>query len=425
MQFFLRHKFNYYLTLAVIATTLFSWLNLNSYLIILLLLCRLLDGGPKATLRAAFTNIWFWTFSVIFLIELAGLLYTHDLFSAWKHMESKATLMAIPFILLAGPFTDNTGYRKLMTAYCLLLAATCLYCLAMAVVAWHWQHDIGVFFYHQLTSAVGVNAVFFSGYVLIAVLFLLFSGLSPVSLFSSRRPRAAILRGLRISLVFFFTGMMILLSSRLLLMLLAVAFVVYMIGRRRPKMKLTAAFSVALLIALILAALAFTDNPFSRRYRELSPGQVTKSIRHDEPLTYPTVNGISLRLFMWRAAFDILTERHAWSIGVSGGDSQIRLNQKYLDAGLSQGYLGYNFHNEYIEVLVHSGLIGLAIFLLSIAAQIALARAANSPAAVFTTALVLVLCATESALEMQHGLFLCCFFPLLHLCRRENQSTWN
>jgi O-antigen ligase len=423
MQFFLRNKFNYYLTLAVIATTLFSWLNLNSYLIVLLLLCRLLDGGPKATLRAAFTNKWFWTFSVIFLIELAGLLYTHDLFAAWKHMESKATLMAIPFILLAGPFTDNTGYRKLMTAYCFLVAVTCLYCLAMAVLAWHWQHDIGVFFYHQLTSAVGVNAVFFSGYVLIAVLFLLFSGLSPVSLFTSRRPRAAIVRCMRISLVLFFTGMMILLSSRLLIMMLAIAFVVYVIGRRRPKIKLTAAFSAALLIALVLAALAFTDNPFSRRYRELSPGQVTKSIRNDEPLSYPTVNGISLRLFMWRAAFDILTEQHAWPVGVSGGDSQIRLNQKYMDAGLSQGYLGYNFHNEYIEVLVHSGLIGFAIFLLSIAAQIALARAANSPAAVFTTALVLVLCATESALEMQHGLFLCCFFPLLHLCRRENHSA--
>jgi hypothetical protein len=38
--FFLRKKLHLYLTLAVIATTLFSWFNINSYLIILLLLCR-------------------------------------------------------------------------------------------------------------------------------------------------------------------------------------------------------------------------------------------------------------------------------------------------------------------------------------------------------------------------------------------------
>jgi O-antigen ligase len=416
-RFFLRHTFNYYLTLSVIATTLLSWLNLNSYLIILLLLCRLFNGSPRVALRAAFTNIYFWAFSVIFLIELAGLLYTHNLFAAWKHMESKATLVAIPFIFLAGPFTDNTGYRKLLTAYCLLLAGICLYCLSMAVINWHWQHDVSVFFYHELTASVGVNAVFFSGYVLVAILFLLFTGLSPVSLFSRRRPHAVVVRGLRIALVLFFTGMLFLLSSRQMLMLMGVAFIAYAIGRRRPKMKLTATFSVVLLIALVLAALAFTDNPFSRRYRELSPRQVTKSFRNSEPLATPAVNGISLRLFMWRAAFDILDEQHAWAIGVSGGDSQYRLDQKYMDAGLSQGYLGYNFHNEYIEVLVHSGLIGWALFMLAIAGQIALARAVDTPAAMFTTALVLVLCATESALEMQHGLFLCCFFPLLHLCR--------
>src|SRR5580693_8009402 len=110
---FLRKPFYYFLVLAVIATTLFSWFNLNSYLIILLVICRLTDGSPRVALRTAFRNIFFWGFAVVFLIELAGLLYTHDLAAAWKQMESKATFLAIPFIFLAGPFTDASGYRKL------------------------------------------------------------------------------------------------------------------------------------------------------------------------------------------------------------------------------------------------------------------------------------------------------------------------
>src|SRR5579863_5700146 len=113
---FLRNPFYYCLVLAVIATTLLSWFNLNSYLIILLLICRLTDGRPGVALRTAFGNIFFWAYVVIFLIELMGLLYTHDLAVAWKQMESKATFLAIPFIFLAGPFTDYSGYRKLMTA---------------------------------------------------------------------------------------------------------------------------------------------------------------------------------------------------------------------------------------------------------------------------------------------------------------------
>jgi O-antigen ligase len=399
--FFLDKKPHFYLTLAVIATTLVSWLNLNSYLIILLVLCRLLDGSPRTALRTAFGNLFFWAYAIIFLIELAGLLYTHDLYAAWKHMESKATLVAIPFIFLAGPFTDPNGYRKLLNAYSWLLAVVCLYCLSMAALEFRWQHDIKVFFYHDLTSAVGVNAVFFSGYVLIAILFLLFS---------------IKVRGMRIVLLLFFTGMMLLLASRLLLLLLAVVFIVYAIGRRLRNLK-AAAYSLALLIALGLAALAFTDNPFSRRYQELSPGRLSSSIQR-EPISDASANGISLRLFMWRSAFQILQEHHAWALGVTGGDSQTLLDQKYLDAGLYQGFLGYNFHNEYIEVLVHSGLLGLILFMLAVAALIVMARNTGTLPAVFTTGLILLLCSTESALEMQHGLFLSCFFPLLHYCGR-------
>jgi O-antigen ligase len=405
-RYFLRNPFYYYLVLAVIVTTLFSWFNLNSYLIILLLVCRLTDGSPRVALRTAFSNIFFWAYAVIFLIELVGLLYTHDLAAAWRQMESKATLVAIPFIFLAGPFTDSNGYHKLLTAYCWLLAAVCLYCLSMAAVEYHWQHDIRVFFYHDLTSAAGVNAVFFSGYVLIAILFLLFSSRG---------------RG-RIIPILFFTAIMVLLSSRLLLLLLGVVFVVKAIGRRRSGLNLAAAYSFALVIAIGLAMLAFTDNPFSRRYQELSPGRVSTSIQ-GVSISDASANGISLRLFMWRAAFQILNEQHAWVLGVTGGDSQDLLDHKYLEAGLYQGYLRYNFHNEYIEVLVRSGLVGLTLLMLWFAALIRMTRKTDTIPAIFTTALILVLCFTESVLEMQHGLFLCCFFPLLHYCGRPASAS--
>jgi O-antigen ligase len=406
LRYFLRNPLYYYLVLAVIVTTLFSWFNLNSYLIILLLICRLADGSPRVAFRTAFSNIYFWAYAVIFLIELAGLLYTHDLAAAWRQMESKATLIAIPFIFLAGPFTDSNGYRKLLTAYCWVLAVVCLYCISMAAVEYHWQHDIRVFFYHDLTSAAGVNAVFFSGYVLIAILFLLFS---------SRGGRR------RIVPILFFTAFMILLSSRLLLLLLGIVFIVYAIGRRPSGMKRAAAYSFALVIAIGLAMLAFTDNPFSRRYQELSPGRVSTSIQ-GVSISDASANGISLRLFMWRAAFQILNEQHAWVLGVTGGDSQDLLDHKYLDAGLYQGYLRYNFHNEYIEVLVRSGLVGLTLLMLWVVALIRMTRVTGTMPAVFTTGLILLLCSTESALEMQHGLFLCCFFPLLHYCGRPARA---
>lgn len=407
IRHFLRKNFHYYLVLAVIATTLFSWLNLNSYLIILLLICRLIDGGPRATVKTALSNVFFWTFAVVFLIELAGLLYTHDLYNAWKHIERKATLVAIPFIFLAGPFTDYNGYRKLLTAYCILLAVVCLYCLSSAAIEYHWQHDPEVFFYHALTSAVGVNAVFFSGYVLVAILFLLFSATD---------------RRMRIALIPFFTVIMILLSSRLLLLLLGIVVIAWLLGSQLTKIRRITSWWLALGTALVLTTLAFTSNPLSRRYEELKPGRISTRIE-PRPDSVSRVNGISLRFFEWQAAIEILREHHAWAFGVTGGDGQNRLDQKYMDADLSKGYFGYNFHNEFVEVLVHSGLVGLGIFIGAITGLIAMTRITATRPAVFTTALILLLCATESVLEMQHGLFLSCFFPLLHYCGRSRPST--
>jgi O-antigen ligase len=383
-------KIHFYLTLAVIATTLFSWFNINSCLIILLLLCRLLDGNPRIALKTAFANKVFLAYLSIFLLEVAGLFYTHHLFVAWHQMESKATLFAIPFIVCAGPFTDDSGYRRLLFAYCLLLSGICLYCLSMAVLEYHWQQDLNVFFYHQLTSAVSVNAVFFSGYVLVAIIFLLFS------------PKLVIGQQLRIALLVFFTIMMLLLSSRLLLVLLAVIFGVWFAGRQRSKMKPGQLIGLVLLIFLGMGLLAFTDNPLNRRCKEFSAD----------------LNGVTFRLLLWQFAFDILNERQAWVFGVSAGDSQELLDQKYMASGMSQGYLGYNFHDEFAEVLVRSGIVGCGIFMLAVLTLIRRARSAATPEVGFTIAVVLLILLTESTLEMQHTLFLSSFFPTLALSRR-------
>src|ERR1700749_719640 len=100
---FLQKKVFYFLMLAIIGTTIFSWFNVNSCLIILLLVCRLVDGRrPLTAVKPAFSNRFFLAYFSLFAIEVLGLLYTHDVYTAYKHVESKATLVAIPFVLCSG-----------------------------------------------------------------------------------------------------------------------------------------------------------------------------------------------------------------------------------------------------------------------------------------------------------------------------------
>lgn len=461
-RYFLRRKLHFYLTLAVIATTLFSWYNINSYCILLLLLCRLLDGPVLVSLRRAFTNKYFLAFFSLFFIELLGLLYTHDLFRAWKHIESKATLAAIPFILCAGPFTDKMGRHRLLSSFCLLLFGISCYCLIIAFWQYNLYKDPVVFFYHTLTAAVGVNAVFFSAYVVCALLYLLsyplllpwqFSvPLAPltrqaanVNAFVSTRHTTSIgsasqhpmtdpsgpltpqlphtaawsqtspaIRILRVGLILFFIGMMVLLASKLLLILLIIILTTFLIARFNPGKNPAPILGLGLLVVLGIGMVVFTDNPVIRRYKDIARGDI--ALYQKDMIPEETVfNGVSLRLVIWKYSYEILNDKNAWLFGVTAGDSQDLLDDKYVATGINQGYLGYNFHNQFIETAVRSGLIGLAVFIVACIILLRVATNVRTREAWFTVILILLLYLTESSLEMQHSTFLSCFFPLLLL----------
>ena len=389
-------KLHFYLLLAVIGTTLVSWFQLNSILIIVLTGCRLLQGGSLASkLRMAFSDGRFLAFFALFLLEAGGLLHTHNPYMGWKHVESKATLVAIPFIICSLSFTDGPDFSKLMWAYCRLLAVICLWCLGAAFVQYLRTGDAGEFFYHALTESLHSNAVFFSGYVLMALLFLL----SEAARFRSDGRE-------RTGMLFFFTGMMVLLASKLLLVLLIVVFAVYL-WRSRKAVSKWRSIGLALCLMLGTVLMASTDNPVVRRYKDIFMKE-----RTDDRLVH-LFNGLSLRLFIWRAADDILQEHQAWAFGVSAGDSQDLLDEQYYRVGMNEGFLGYNFHNEYIELLVSSGVFGLCVFLGAIVLLCWSQRRRAGLEGWFAIVVVLLLACTESSLEMQQPAFLSCFFPLL------------
>ena len=155
--------------------------------------------------------------------------------------------------------------------------------------------------------------------------------------------------------------------------------------------------------------MASTNNPVVRRYKDI----IVKERAEDRRSVGHLFNGLSLRLFIWRTADDILNEHRAWMFGVSAGDSQDLLDERYYRVGMNEGFLGYNYHNEYIEVLVSSGCFGLFVL---VGAIVLLCRSQGTRAGLegwFAIAVILLLACTESSLEMQQPAFLSCFFPLL------------
>ncbi|HTR28137.1 MAG TPA: O-antigen ligase family protein [Puia sp.] len=423
---FLQSRLHLSVVYLVILTTVFSWLNLNSWSIMLLVACRLLFGNPRISVGTAFRNRLFLAYLIFAVVETAGLLHTHHPRLQLDIIAKDATLVAMGYVLCAGRFADRDGYRRLLGGYYFILAGALIYCLVIASRNYLAARDSSVFFYHALTRPISQNAVIFSVYVVFGLLFLLSPGGQPLSGCSG-----PVRNAVRIMLAIFFIAMIVLLSSKLilviaLLIVLNAIFRKYSFRRNR---------SVLLVLGSVLVAgiglLGMTDNTVSRRYRELAAGDLALVRRETfDPGIY--FNALQLRLLEWRFGFEILREQRAWLFGVSPGDSQDLLNNKYVDARMfignpaegpgrkNRGYIGYNFHDQYLETLVRDGLAGLFVLLVILVLLVRLAMQYRTPEAAFIAWTIVLLFVPESPLTMQHGVFLFSFFPLLLPYGRKN-----
>jgi O-antigen ligase len=272
-----------------------------------------------------------------------------------------------------------------------------------------------------LTRPISQNAVFFSVYVVFGILFLLAPYGQPV--IGGVSPRAR--NFLRVFLLLFFLGVMVLLNSKLLLLVALVLLIHALLRRysfRRHKGIVTGA-GIVVVAAVILVSV--TNNPVSLRFRDMK-GDLTMV---NQPAFNPNVyfNPLQLRLLEWRFASEILQEHKAWLIGVSPGDYQDLLDQKYTQMHMYigdtaqgphrhiRGFIGYNSHNQYLETFMRSGVLGLACLLAIFAAFFAAARRCGMREPWFVVLILAVFFVPEAPLTMQHGVFLFAFFPFLAL----------
>lgn len=409
---------------AVLGTTIAGWFNPNSWCILALLACRLFDGNPLGNIKSAFANRLFLVYFLFVAMGAAGILYTHHPQTEVRIVSKEATLIAIAFVLCTGRFADRTSYRRLITAYSALLLAASLYCLGRALSHWLASHDTSVFFYHPLTEPLSQNAVFYSVYVLFGIVFLMSPDGAPA--IDSWSPRVK--RGIRVTLIVFFIGMMILLSSRLMLVVTVVILINLFFRRYSYRQNKRLLIAAAAFLAVAVGILLLVDNPIRDRFRETADGNLSL-VRQDSFISYQHFSSTELRMVQWRFGMEILRARHAWIFGVSPGDSQDLLDEKYTVTNMYignpaegpdrhfRGFLGFNFHNQYLETLVRSGFIGLALLLAIFVLLLSRARRDGIKEAWFITLTMAVIFVPEAPLTMQQGVFLFCFFPLFALNR--------
>jgi O-antigen ligase len=345
-----------------------------------------------------------------FIIQGIALFYTHNIKMGLFIQQINLELIALPVAAYYSNLVRQESYGKMMKWYAIILFSASLIALIHAFQIYIQTGKTDFFFYHSLVRIYSNHAIQFSILVFIGILFLI-----------EESSRLVFIRSRKwiIFLLIYFSVFLFMLTSKLIITLYLLYIIYLVIFTEKFFRNRSYRFAG---LATILVALFFfliTNSPLRKRLAE-DVGSNISLIKQDEFSPADYFNGIQFRLISWRFVYEILNENHSWLFGVSPGDAQDMLNNKYkklkmFTGGLPdnrKGYLGYHTHNQFLQALFETGIPGLAAFILVYAGMIQLAVKSGNRSMVVLTILLLCYCFADAVLKTQYGIILFVWFPL-------------
>ena len=336
--------------------------------------------------------IWLVLPGILFFWYLISFLFTPGPDQGWMPLEKKSSLLLIPFLMLLATNIKGIDLKWAMRGFMAALLVTGVHLLGRTAFLAISGADTDSFTYHGFVAPYHIGAIYYSWYLSIALVYLLFKKDDPL------------IAPYRIYLVAGFMILLMLAASKLFILMMIPLVIWKVISRPSILKNRVWAASIGAILLFIVSL------PFLERMNELGSGSfktvMSEKFEYDTPL-----NGVTLRLIQWRFGMEILDESGSWLTGTGPGNSQAQLNEKYMQHGIytgnpqlgDSGYLNYNFHNQYVETIVGTGIPGLVI-LLGIMAAILIRKAKVYlfPLPVFIITAIFFL--TESVLERQAGI---------------------
>lgn len=407
--------------LALLPISLLISKRLNVLIILLYGLSVVVQPQLGLRLKKMIRLRWVWVFVLFYGLHALSLAWSANEAVAFFNLEKKASLLIIPVLIGLDGQLDYVGSRQCMLSLVLGCCFSIWFCLLLAFRNYFQTGEVSFFFYHAFGWPLDeLNAIYFS--------FFTFTGL--VFGHYLTRIKHSLLADIRWQVFVFFSLLMglVLLSSRLfivltLLYLLRLAFQNY--ANIVSKTVRRASIVMVLLFLGVVLFFSQTRDRFDQLLHSQFEVLQQDQFVHDTPF-----NGLTIRLLFWRFAGEIMAEEGtaAYLFGTGVGDSQDRMNETMVEHNLyhgnpnlgDRGYLGYNFHNQFVETGVQLGLAGLFIWLLLLG-QIwyKLRWDWNHPFLYFSLA-VLAFSMIESLLERQHGVvFFALFASVFHIISKH------
>jgi O-antigen ligase len=337
---------------------------------------------PKIGLFHAFSLIFF-------LLYFISLLYSDDRTTGIISMEKKLAILIFPIVFMT-VHLSRLEFNNIIKYFSISTVVAAIICLVFLIFNLHLELEFSfesilqVFLpqnFRITTSPIGIHPAYFAFYCCIASIFLMKSAI----LNQQKKPLKYLSITVLLVLIFIIGYKIIILTTILSLLLLA--------GFYRKEV----ANNDYLFITFIILSIGVFI--VVRSYAASVVEYPSESIQDNR------WGKEDLRFEQWSAALELVASNKFFGLGI--GDIQNELNQIYEENNLgSASKQHYNLHNQFLEILVELGIVGLSVFLLILLINISISIRNSDVMFLLFNFNFIFFCLAESVLERQKGIVL-------------------
>ena len=379
---------------------------LNNLAILFLFICSayiMISKKPKKRLNSLQKLL-----ILYFLAHLISLAYSDNFYEGVKTIEKYLTFLIFPIMILAHN-GDEIFKKKLKRVYYVTTTIILIFAFTKASYNSYLNQTIYIFnpenlvienqfLYHRLMGYFGNSATMFSLYICMSLAFMIEEFFKNKNVSKWMYLSASILL-VGLILTQSFTSLVI-----FFFMLIASA-IFFSRFIKQALWMLSATFVLALFL-------------FSQKAGDFDTTILNYDLKNN--IHHKSWNSLNVRLAKWECALEVINENLPF--GVGAGSTQQTLNEKYKHKGFDLGYeKQFSTHNQFLNVLVETGIIGIIVFvLLIISGFIHSIKEKNY--SLFALMLILFLSSvTDSVLIVNKGIVFFAFF-LTQLSETTHES---
>ncbi|HEY0680623.1 MAG TPA: O-antigen ligase family protein [Chitinophagaceae bacterium] len=361
-------------------------------------------------------RMWFvLLFCSLYLLVIIGSLYSANSDEAIFKLQQKSALALFPLVFGTAVAFTTMAYHRILLAFTWFTLAGCLFCLGFGIMHLIQTGSPNMLYGYEMVILKDMSPFLLGLFCLIAVIYLLtriYNGD-----FRQGRERTMYVTVLLLLSLFLFV-----LGNRNVLFSWSVVVSFFFLKNIAGRI-LRFLFFLVLMGAFAGAALF---NPsFKKQVKDLTDFSETNVIPLDADKSLGrSWGGKALRLAIWQCSMDIIKTNFVTGVGT--GDVQDSLQAAYERRKFyfASRYNLYNAHNQFIQETLACGFAGFLIFITCLLAPlITFFRDNRKQLYVLFLVTFLIICLTESILEISKGIIFYSFFNSIFAFVPTSQET--